>query len=107
MPHVIMTPHVSDYSNRYRDNQFLLYRENLRRYVAGDRMLMSLTFSVGTEALQASFITAGRVSPSGTGIGIWEPPLVIHRRDRREHRDKHEVVGYHDSLCDLCVLCGR
>jgi phosphoglycerate dehydrogenase-like enzyme len=39
MPRVIMTPHVSDYSNRYRDNQFLLYRENLRRYVAGDKML--------------------------------------------------------------------
>ena len=39
MPRVIVTPHVSDYSNRYRDNQFLLYRENLRRYVAGDRML--------------------------------------------------------------------
>ena len=39
MPRVIMTPHVSDYSNRYRDNQFLIYRENLRRYVAGDRML--------------------------------------------------------------------
>jgi phosphoglycerate dehydrogenase-like enzyme len=39
MPRVIMTPHVSDYSNRYRDNQFLLYRENLRRYVAGERML--------------------------------------------------------------------
>jgi len=39
MPRVIMTPHVSDYSNRYRDNQFLLYRENLRRFVAGDEML--------------------------------------------------------------------
>jgi phosphoglycerate dehydrogenase-like enzyme len=39
LPRVIMTPHVSDYSNRYRDNQFLLYRENLRRYVAGERML--------------------------------------------------------------------
>jgi len=39
MPRVIMTPHVSDYSNRYRDNQFLLYRENLRRYVAGDPMI--------------------------------------------------------------------
>jgi len=39
MPRVVMTPHVSDYSNRYRDNQFLLYRENLRRYVAGERML--------------------------------------------------------------------
>lgn len=39
MPRVIMTPHVSDYSNRYRDNQFLLYRENLRRYVAGEAML--------------------------------------------------------------------
>ncbi len=39
MPRVIMTPHVSDYSNRYRDNQFLLYRDNLRRYVAGERML--------------------------------------------------------------------
>ena len=39
MPRVVMTPHVSDYSNRYRDNQFLLYRENLRRYVAGEKML--------------------------------------------------------------------
>ncbi len=39
MPRVIVTPHISDYSNRYRDNQFLLYRENLRRYVTGDRML--------------------------------------------------------------------
>ena len=39
MPRVIVTPHVSDYSNRYRDNQYLLYRENLRRYIAGDRML--------------------------------------------------------------------
>ena len=39
MPRVVMTPHVSDYSNRYRDNQYLLYRENLRRYIAGDRML--------------------------------------------------------------------
>lgn len=39
MPRVVMTPHVSDYSNRYRDNQFLLYRENLRRYVTGDRMI--------------------------------------------------------------------
>ncbi len=39
IPRVIITPHVSDYSNRYRDNQFLLYRENLRRYVTGDRML--------------------------------------------------------------------
>ena len=39
MPRVIVTPHVSDYSNRYRDNQYLLYRENLRRYIAGDRMV--------------------------------------------------------------------
>jgi len=39
LPRVIITPHVSDYSNRYRDNQFLLYRENLRRYMAGERML--------------------------------------------------------------------
>jgi phosphoglycerate dehydrogenase-like enzyme len=39
MPRVIMTPHVSDYSNRYRDNQFLFFRENLRRFVAGDPML--------------------------------------------------------------------
>ena len=39
MPRVIVTPHVSDYSNRYRDNQSLLYRENLRRYVLGERML--------------------------------------------------------------------
>jgi phosphoglycerate dehydrogenase-like enzyme len=47
MPRVIVTPHVSDYSNRYRDNQFLLYRENLRRYVLGDRMLNVVDLSRG------------------------------------------------------------
>lgn len=31
MPRVIMTLPVSDYPNRYRDNQFLLYCENRRR----------------------------------------------------------------------------
>ena len=47
MPRVIMTPHVSDYSNRYRDNQFLLYRENLRRFVAGDPLLNSVDLDRG------------------------------------------------------------
>ena len=34
-----MTPHVSDYSPRYRDNQYVFYRENLRRYMAGEKLL--------------------------------------------------------------------
>jgi len=39
LPRVIMTPHVSDYSPRYRDNQYVFYRENLRRYIAGEPLL--------------------------------------------------------------------
>ncbi len=39
LPRVIMTPHVSDYSPRYRDNQYVFYRENLRRYIAGEKLL--------------------------------------------------------------------
>lgn len=39
LPRVVMTPHVSDYSPRYRDNQYVFYRENLRRYIAGERLL--------------------------------------------------------------------
>ena len=39
LPRVIMTPHVSDYSPRYRDNQYVFYRENLRRYMAGEPLL--------------------------------------------------------------------
>ena len=39
LPRVIMTPHVSDYSPRYRDNQYVFYRENLRRYISGEPLL--------------------------------------------------------------------
>jgi len=39
MPRVIITPHVSDYSDKHEDTVWDLYRENLRRYIAGDRLL--------------------------------------------------------------------
>ena len=39
MPRVIITPHVSDYSDKHEDTVWYLYRENLRRYIAGDKLL--------------------------------------------------------------------
>jgi len=39
MPRVIITPHVSDYSDKHEDTVWDLYRENLRRYIAGDKLL--------------------------------------------------------------------
>jgi len=36
MPHVIITPHTAGLSDKSRDRLFLLVRENLRRYVAGE-----------------------------------------------------------------------
>jgi phosphoglycerate dehydrogenase-like enzyme len=39
MPRVIITPHVSDYSDKHEDTVWELYRENLRRYIAGDKLL--------------------------------------------------------------------
>jgi phosphoglycerate dehydrogenase-like enzyme len=38
-PNVIITPHISGMSDRGRDRLWILVEENLRRYVAGDRML--------------------------------------------------------------------
>jgi len=38
-PRVIISPHVGGQSDRARDRLFLLARENLRRYVAGEAML--------------------------------------------------------------------
>lgn len=38
-PNVIITPHVAASSDKVRERVFLLARENLRRYVAGERML--------------------------------------------------------------------
>ena len=47
LPRVIMTPHVSDYSPRYRDNQYVFYRENLRRYMAGEPLLNLIDINRG------------------------------------------------------------
>jgi len=38
MPRVIITPHTAGMSDKSRDRLFLLVRENLRRYVAGEPM---------------------------------------------------------------------
>ena len=47
LPRVIMTPHVSDYSPRYRDNQYVFYRETLRRYMAGEPLLNLIDINRG------------------------------------------------------------
>jgi len=39
MPNVIITPHTAPNSEVNTDSRWVLFRENLRRYVAGDRML--------------------------------------------------------------------
>jgi phosphoglycerate dehydrogenase-like enzyme len=39
MPRVIISPHTAGRSDRGRERLFLLVQENLRRYVAGERML--------------------------------------------------------------------
>jgi phosphoglycerate dehydrogenase-like enzyme len=39
LPNVIITPHMSGMSDRRRDRLWILIEENLRRYVAGERML--------------------------------------------------------------------
>lgn len=39
MPRVIITPHSAGRSDRSRDRLYLLVQENLRRYVAGDRLI--------------------------------------------------------------------
>lgn len=39
MPNVIITPHVSSNADVDREKRWLLMRENLRRYVAGEKML--------------------------------------------------------------------
>jgi len=47
MPRVIITPHVSDYSDKHEDTVWQLYRENLRRYVAGDKLLNVINMEKG------------------------------------------------------------
>jgi phosphoglycerate dehydrogenase-like enzyme/glyoxylase-like metal-dependent hydrolase (beta-lactamase superfamily II) len=39
LPNVIITPHVGGQSPEARDRQWRLYRENVRRFVAGERLL--------------------------------------------------------------------
>jgi hypothetical protein len=83
-PRVVMTPHVSDYSNRYRDNQFLLYRENLRRFVAGERMLGGPTTGTGRPQIR------GRIARL-EGRGERWPCLVVS--GRVPSVDKHQASG--------------
>lgn len=47
LPNVIITPHVAAMSDRVFPRVGLLARENLRRYVAGERMLSVVDTSVG------------------------------------------------------------
>ncbi len=47
MPRVIITPHVSDYSDKHEDTVWDLYRENLRRYIAGDKLLSVIDMEKG------------------------------------------------------------
>lgn len=47
MPRVIITPHVSDYSDKHEDTVWDLYRENLRRYIAGDKLLNVIDMEKG------------------------------------------------------------
>jgi len=47
LPRVIITPHVSDYSDKHEDTVWLLYRENLRRYIAGDKLLNVIDMQKG------------------------------------------------------------
>ncbi len=47
MPRVIITPHVSDYSDKHEDTVWDLYRENLRRYIAGDKLLNVIDMKKG------------------------------------------------------------
>jgi phosphoglycerate dehydrogenase-like enzyme len=47
LPRVIITPHVSDYSDKHEDTVWLLYRENLRRYIAGDKLLNVIDMKKG------------------------------------------------------------
>jgi len=47
LPRVIITPHVSDYSDKHEDTVWELYRENLRRYIAGDRLLNVIDMDKG------------------------------------------------------------
>lgn len=47
LPRVIITPHVSDYSDKHEDTVWQLYRENLRRYIAGDKLLNVIDLEKG------------------------------------------------------------
>jgi phosphoglycerate dehydrogenase-like enzyme len=46
-PNVIITPHVANDSDVGTDAQLAVVRENLRRYVAGDKMLSVVDVSRG------------------------------------------------------------
>ena len=47
MQNVIITPHVSSDSDLGLDARVALIRENLRRYVAGERMLSEVDLGKG------------------------------------------------------------
>jgi len=46
-PNLLITPHISSFSDGGRDALWVIFRENLRRYVAGDKMLSVVGVSRG------------------------------------------------------------
>ena len=46
-PNVIISPHVAGLSPHYKDRAFLLFKENLRRYLAGEELLNRIDLDRG------------------------------------------------------------
>ncbi len=46
-PHVIVTPHISSRSDRSGADRWIIARENLRRYAAGEKMLSVVNLKLG------------------------------------------------------------
>jgi phosphoglycerate dehydrogenase-like enzyme len=46
-PNLLITPHISSFNGAGQEARFMLFRENLRRYVAGDKMLSVVNIQEG------------------------------------------------------------
>ncbi len=46
-PNLLITPHMSSFNDAGRDVFWVIFRENLRRYVAGERMLSVVDIDQG------------------------------------------------------------
>ncbi len=47
MPNVIISPHVAGFSHHYEKRAFELFKENLRRYIAGEELLNKINLERG------------------------------------------------------------